>query len=183
MTKETISEECLLRLRVGVATRLFVTLGLIYVVRKYYSHSKYLLLILFFKALAIDTTDTLFAFFYKGISTCWNDCPRSLLYDVIDNSLHLITYYLIYQMLHHNSTVGFFIGLRILGFILFYPTQNRKWMIPFFNFIKEYLLYEYIFGKNLTYFPIVMIGKIAVDYYLHIHSLSKSCFKKDETNK
>ncbi len=37
----------------------------------------------------------------------------------------------------------------------------------FFDFVKEYLLYSFVFKNNYTYIPIIVICKIAYEIYFH----------------
>ena len=57
-----------------------------------------------------------------------------------------------------------FILYRIVGIILYLITNNTAWFIPFFDFIKEYLLYNYLFKTN-KYIIIFIILKMIYEYF------------------
>lgn len=171
-----MQNDCINRLRIGMYTRLILSIILIYIIKKYYSNSKYILILLICKILFTDMIDSIFTLFYKGgINTCWNPCTGLHYYQSLDKILDLISYILIYLMLDCDPFLGLLILWRSVGVILFSTTKIRSWLVPFFDFIKEYFLYIYIFGKkNTIYMPIFIIGKIGFEYYMHIYRLSHS---------
>lgn len=177
-------EDCIYRLRIGMLVRFFVTIFLIIYVKKYYYESEYILLILVGKLLITDGLDSIFTLFYKGnLKGCWNPCTGLHYYQSMDKILDLVSYILIYFLLDCNPIIGFFILWRFFGVILFNITKNRIWLVIFFDFIKEYLLYRHFVGKKNTYLPFLIIGKIGFEYYFHIYRLSKSrCLKFDNSD-
>ena len=170
---------CIYRLYIGIFVRLFTTVFLIYYIGRYYKKSPYLLLILVGKLLFTDALDSIFTLFYKGnLKDCWSPCTGLHYYQSADKILDLISYILVYLMLDCNQMVGLFIVWRFVGVILFNASKKRVWLVPFFDFIKEYLLYLYFIGKNNTFLPIFIIMKIIFEYYFHIYRQSKSrCLK------
>ena len=65
-------------------------------------------------------------------------------YQMNDKVCDIISYILVYLMFGLDNHVLFFIIYRTIGVYLFLKTKDRKWLIIFFDFIKEYLLYLYI---------------------------------------
>jgi len=176
--------DCIYRLRIGMFVRFFVTIFLIIHVKKYYYESEYILLILVGKLIITDALDSIFTLFYKGnLKDCWNQCTGLHYYQSMDKVLDLLTYILIYFFLDCNPIIRFFILWRVFGVILFNITKNWIWLVIFFDFIKEYLVYLHFFRKNNKYLPFFIIGKIGFEYYLHIYRLSKSrCLKFDNSD-
>ena len=177
-------EDCIYRLRIGMFIRFIVTIFLIIHIKKYYYESEYILLILVGKLLITDAIDSIFTLFYKGnLKDCWNPCTGLHYYQSMDKVLDLLTYILIYFFLDCNPIIGVLIVWRFIGVFLFSQTKNRKWLVPFFDFIKEYLVYLHFFGKNNTYLPFFILAKIGFEYYLHVYRLSNSrCLKFDNSD-
>ena len=62
-----------------------------------------------------------------------------------------------------------FIVYRLIGVILFALTRNSEYLIIFFDFVKEYLLYGYIFGPTVRYLPVFIVLKIVlVEFKKHL---------------
>jgi hypothetical protein len=55
----------------------------------------------------------------------------------------------------------------MIGVILFSVYKNGKFLILFFDFVKEYLIYLYLFSNNNKYLPLFIICKICYEYILH----------------
>ena len=83
------------------------------------------------------------------------------------NPSDIFTYSLLLFVLPNDSVLKFFILFRFIGTVLFYVNRNSVWLIYFFDFVKEYLVYLYLFGKNssLLYFFVVL--KIMFEFYFH----------------
>lgn len=175
-------EDCIYRLRLGIYARVFLTILLIFAIEKYFMKSKYLLLIIVAKILLTDAIDSIFTLFYKGtLNDCINPCTELHYYQSADKIMDLVNYILIYFMLDYDNLFGIFILWRLIGVILFNITKKRIWLVVFFDFMKEYLLYRYFIGKNNSYLPLFILGKIGFEYYFHIYRLSKSrCLKLDK---
>lgn len=90
-----------------------------------------------------------------------------------------ISYLLLFLFFKLNNILLFFIIYRIIGVILFLITKDSRCFIIFFDFVKEYLLYLFIFGNNNLYLPIFILCKICFEYYYHIIH-NKNNYKLDE---
>ena len=134
--------------------------------------NKYIYLILPILLTVLDSLDNIFTIFYK-----YNDCTRLFYYQVYDKIYDSLSYLLLYLFLHLFFSADYILLLlifyRIIGVILFSITKNKKWLIIFFDFVKEYLLYLFIFGKNYTYIYLFIFLKIFFEYYFHIIMESK----------
>ena len=53
------------------------------------------------------------------------------------------------------------------GSFLFYVNRNSVWLIYFFDFVKEYLVYLYLFGKNSSVLYFLIVFKIMFEFYFH----------------
>jgi len=77
----------------------------------------------------------------------------------------LVSYILVFLIFFKNDYLLLvFILYRAVGIILYLLTSNTIWFIPFFDFIKEYLLYSYLFKTN-KYIFVFIILKIIYEYF------------------
>jgi len=125
--------------------------------------NKYLLLILPILLTLFDLLDTLFIIFYKIESKF---CTK-FYYQLRDKINDLISYLLLFLFFKLDNYLLFFILYRMIGVILFSVYKNSKFLIFFFDFAKEYLLYLYIFSNNYKYLPLFIICKICYEYIFH----------------
>jgi hypothetical protein len=91
-------------------------------------------------------------------------------YQMNDKLCDLASYALAYSMFGLDKYVLFFIIYRTIGVSLFLITKDRRWLIIFFDFIKEYLLYLYITKskKNNKLLITLIVLKIIFEYGLHV---------------
>jgi hypothetical protein len=148
----------------SIIFRYIATLAIIYAISIYNKNNKfeqkYLYLLLAIILTFLDFTDGIF-FFQKN-----SKCTKTLYYQYLDKICDLISYCFVLFLFRINK-LGYFIAYRLIGIIMFYITQDNSWLVVFFDFIKEYLLYIFIFGKNYLYLPFFLISKIGFEYYLH----------------
>ena len=87
-----------------------------------------------------------------------------------DKLCDLASYTLAYLMFNLDKHVLFFIIYRTIGVSLFLITKDRRWLIIFFDFIKEYLLYLYITKskKNNKLLITLIVLKIIYEYAIHV---------------
>ena len=113
----------------------------------------------------LDTTDNLFTrtLKYKGH---YNDCTKTFDYQSKDKIVDVLSYFLSF-VLFGDKNVLFLSIFRAFGVALFYLTKTSYWLIFFFDFVKEYMIYIYLFKNNLKYLPLAVIAKIAFEYYFH----------------
>ena len=148
-----------LRYIVTVITFYFLSLNV-------FTLKNYIYLILPIVLTLLDEVDNIFTTFYNA-----NNCVKSFYYQSNDKICDSISYFLLYAFFKLDFIFLFFILYRVIGVILFYYTKNSSWLILFFDFAKEYLLYLFIFGNNFFYLPFFILCKICFEYYYHaIHN-------------
>jgi hypothetical protein len=98
-------------------------------------------------------------------------CATHFYYQHLDKICDSISYILTFLFLSiyfkPDIILLCFIIYRIIGVVLFCLTRNSSWLVPFFDFIKEYLLYIFIFNKNYSYMPIFIFFKICFEFVFH----------------
>ena len=129
---------------------------------------KYLLLILIVSLFVSDKSDTIFPNFFAPLFTNekpkYNSCLHTDIYTIKDKIADLASYILVFLIFFKNDYLLLaFILYRVVGIILYLITNNTAWFIPFFDFIKEYLLYSYLFKTN-KYIFVFIILKIIYEY-------------------
>jgi hypothetical protein len=135
--------------------------------------TKYIYLILPILLLVLDSTDNIFFWSWDGTYSIHNNnkCSKSFYYQLSDKICDAVSYVLVYLVLRSifkvDNLLGVLIIYRIIGVFLFRLTKDSAWLILFFDFVKEYLLYLFIFGKNYAYILIFMVCKIGFEYYWH----------------
>jgi hypothetical protein len=164
-----ITKGCIARYALTV---FFLSIYVMYVANT--GNTKYIYLMLPILLFALDSTDNIFFWSWNGIFSIHKShktCTKTFYYQLSDKICDAISYVLVYFVLRSifkvDNLLGVLIIYRIIGVFLFHVTKDSAWLILFFDFVKEYLLYLFIFGKNYTYIPIFMVGKIGVEYYWH----------------
>jgi hypothetical protein len=94
-------------------------------------------------------------------------CTKTFYYQINDKIVDMLSYLLLYFIIPINPLLQILIIYRLIGIILFGITKQSIYLIIFFDLIKEYLLYFYLFGNNNIYLPILIVGKIIIEYILH----------------
>jgi hypothetical protein len=130
---------------------------------------KYLLVILIVSLFVSDIADTTFPNFINSLFTNekskYKSCNYTNFYVIKDKIADLASYILVFLFFFRTDYLLLaFILYRIVGIILYLITNNTAWFIPFFDFIKEYLLYNYLFKTN-KYIFIFIILKIIYEYF------------------
>jgi hypothetical protein len=92
-----------------------------------------------------------------------------LYYNIIDKCVDTLTYIVAYFVFNLNSIFLYFLLYRIVGIILYVFTFNSRWLIVFFDFMKEYLIYFFLVKNDLSYIWIFIILKINFELYLHYY--------------
>lgn len=148
-----------------IMIRFIVTLIIFYLISK--NKIKWiennLLIILAFILLLLDYVD---GFLIKHVYKI-RKCLKSFNYQSSDKILDIFTYSLLLFVLPNNSVLKFFILIRFIGTVLFYFTRNSVWLIYFFDFVKEYLVHLYFFGKNSSFLYFFVVLKIMFEFYFH----------------
>lgn len=94
-------------------------------------------------------------------------CPKTFYYQITDKINDSLTYLAAWYYFNLNNLFLFFALYRIIGVICFGFTKNAKYLIPMFDFNKEYLVYLFLFGNNINYLWFFIILKIGFEYYHH----------------
>jgi hypothetical protein len=152
-------------IRNGIIFRYIITIISLYILFLYQNNNiinKYLYLILPILLIILDSTDNIFNFYYKI-----NNCTKTFYYQYLDKICDYISYILLFYFFKLDNLLLYFGLYRLRGCIIFYLTKKSIWLIVFFDFIKEYLLYIFLFENNYIYLPFFIVCKIVFEYYLH----------------
>ena len=160
-------DKCEQLINMGRNIRYVTTIVVFYLLGK---KNKYLILPIVLTVL--DSLDTLPLLVYNQIK-----CTHLFYYQVNDKICDSISYLLLFLFFKLDNLVFFFALYRIIGVILFRITKDSRWLILFFDFVKECLLYLFIFGKKDSYIFIFILFKIGVEYYFHT-ILNKNNYKE-----
>ena len=93
-------------------------------------------------------------------------CFKEFEYQYRDKLCDVLSYVLVFALFKLDKTILFFILYRIIGVLLFTFTKNTIWLILFFDFVKEMMVYLYLFD-TYAYLPFFMLLKICFEYYWH----------------
>lgn len=128
--------------------------------------NKNIYLILPILLILLDEIDNIFTIFYK-YNNHYNYCTKTFYYQYNDKICDIISYFLLLLFFKLDNIALFFILYRLVGVVLFTIRKDSKYLIIFFDFVKEYLLYLFIFGKKYNYILFFIIAKICFEYYYH----------------
>ena len=157
-----------------------VTVYLLYINAKWTIIQKYKYAIIPVLLTLLDGVDSLFIDIYK-INNNDSKCDTfSFQYQSYDKICDSVSYLLFFAVLGLDNIYLYFIIYRIIGVSLFYITKDSKWLILFFDFAKEYLLYIFLFGNNYKFMPFFILCKIAFEYYLHTY-INKNNYREKDT--
>lgn len=136
------------------------------------NQSDHIYLILPIVLFALDEIDNVFVGYdfsnLKNNIRCYNGFDYQMSDKVVDAMS-----YLLFLFLKFDYVTLAFIGYRIMGVLLFYATGNCKWLILFFDFVKEHMLYLYFFGKQYSWLFLFLGLKIVFEYYMHVAGFYK----------
>jgi hypothetical protein len=143
----------------------FLSLGLL----GFYFYNKnvktYIYLIIPILLSVLDSVDNKIAKFHG--KNCTNTFYYQTWDKVCDSFSYVLTYLFLCFFLKSDVILLFFVLYRIVGVLLFSMTKNSRWLVVFFDFVKEYLVYLFLFGRNFNYIPIFIIGKILFEGFFH----------------
>ena len=96
-------------------------------------------------------------------------CHKSFLYHSQDKICDLMTYAFLYVLFPNDKNVLYLILYRVVGVILFISKRDATWLIPFFDFVKEYLVYVTFFPPTLRDPKVwgLMVTKAVFENYHH----------------
>jgi hypothetical protein len=131
-------------------------------VLKRYNIENYILMAVILTIL--DETDNVWTKWYRD-----NACTKTFYYQIQDKIMDAFSYLLFYAFfpsLHKTLFLPFLI-YRIIGVVLMALTKNAVYLIIMPDFLKEYLLYLYVFKDDNTYLPTCFGLKMAFEVYYH----------------
>jgi hypothetical protein len=150
---------------IGVIIRYIITIFSFYILflfRNDKTVNKYIYLIIPILLIILDGIDAIFTFLYKI-----NNCRKTFYYQYLDKICDSVSYLLLFLFFKLDNILLYLVLYRTIGVILFSLTKNSIYLMVFFDFVKEYLLYSFVFKNNYTYIPIIVICKIAYEIYFH----------------
>jgi|LakMenE18May11ns_1017448.scaffolds.fasta_scaffold9109326_1 hypothetical protein len=167
---EITLDECKKYINYGMLLRLITTIVTFSVLYNFIDNKYikiYLFLILPILLTLLDLEDGVYIKnkIYKGH---YNGCTKTYYYQIFDKIVDVISYSLLFVFFKLDMVLLFFVLYRIIGVIIFTLTRQKISIVVFFDFVKEYLLYLFIFGKNYTYLPFCIFIKLLFEYYYHI---------------
>jgi hypothetical protein len=148
----------------GIIMRYIVTIVGFILLNK----NKYIYLFLPILLTLFDGVDNMFTIFYKN-----NLCTKLYTYQKSDKLYDVLSYLSMLLFFELDNNVRYLIMYRLIGCSIFISTRDRYWLILFFDFVKEYLLYLFIFGNNFLYLPLFIFFKMCFEYYYHVIKPSK----------
>jgi len=150
-------ELCDALIKDGMALRTAATILALTLVAKY-APPRYMLLALPVVLHVLDLLD--------GVPfTACEQCYFLFDYQYQDKICDLLSYALTYLFLPVDA-LFYLIMYRACGVTLFTLTKQSVWLIVFFDFVKEYMLYSFFFNSYI-YLPLFVLGKIGFEYYWH----------------
>ena len=181
----------------GELTRYMTTILVFYILFMYCKNGfikKYIYLILPVVLMLLDSVDGRFIklFINKSNNVKHLRCTGLFKYQdsdkICDSFSYLLAYIFLTICFKVDNILLFLILYRIIGVILFSLTKNSVWLILFFDFIKEYFIYVFIFSNNYMYIPLFVLCKIIFEYYWHTiknnseYSLEPTKYKESEAH-
>jgi len=166
--------DCEQLIQKGVILRTIITFISFYCIYLYLQNKwvmKYLYLIVPIILTLSDHVDNFFLYSFNSFFPTKNKCSKLFyyhIYDKITDSLsYVLTYLFLLFFLNNDPLLLFFVMYRIVGVCIFSFTKDSSWLILFFDFVKEYLLYLFLFGKNFDHLPIFIALKIMFESLFH----------------
>jgi len=167
---EITLDECKKYSNYGMILRVITTIIAFFILYKFIDNKfnkKYLFLILPILLTLLDLEDGLWNIMYK-YEGYYGGCFKTYYYKITDKIIDAISYSLLFVFFKLDMVLLFFVLYRIIGVIIFAVTRQKMSIVIFFDFVKEYLLYLFIFGKNYSYLPFFICCKILFEYVSHI---------------
>ena len=93
----------------------------------------------------------------------------TLYYNIVDKCFDTLSYILAYFVFRLNNIFLYFLLYRMIGIGIYIYTLNSRWLILFFDFMKEYLVYFFLAKNNLSYMWFFVLLKIIFEKYLHYY--------------
>lgn len=155
---DKLKNKCIKNINLGIIIRILSTLLVLTCLSNYNNNSE-IYLILPILLIVLDNYDNIFIKQKK--------CTKTFHYQLNDKINDLLTYSLVFIMFKIDNIYLLLLLWRTIGIILFTLTKKSVYLITMFDFMKEYLLYLYLFNKNNNYLGLCIVGKIIFEYYYH----------------
>lgn len=157
----------------GFLSRIIATL-IFFIFLKKMEHipfiQKYLYLLIFIGFIVLDTIDTFYLLNIHNIytfDTILHNLYKIKYYQINDKIIDIFTYLLLIGLFPSDNILKFLVLFRLIGILLYLKTKNNYSLVIFFDFVKEYLLYLFIFNHNYNFLPLFLILKIILEFYLY----------------
>lgn len=166
------TNKCITYINYGMILRITCTIVSYCIVRYYYQlktsdpKGNILYIILPILLTLLDEVDNLWTVFFSYEGRI-NKCTHLFDYQYKDKIVDSASYLYLYSYFNLGYLFLLFTLYRIIGVFLFILSKNGIWLILFFDFSKEFLLYQYFFGTNYIYLVPCVIVKIIFEYYFH----------------
>jgi len=159
----------------GAGFRVVITLIIFYLISKYINPS-YLFVALPIILTLLDLTDNIFSFGYSwSLGYRFKDmCTRLFEYQITDKINDWVTYLLAWYIFKLDPLFLGFVIWRGLGVLTFGLTRSSLPLIPFADLMKEYLLFKYFSPGSNKLLPLIAIGKMGFEVWLHTQRLKSS---------
>jgi hypothetical protein len=155
-------EKCFNAIKKSMTARIIITILLLYFLslsdQKYITRNIFIILPILLTL--FDKVDTIY-------SERKDKCTKSFEYQLNDKVVDVASYFYTYALFNEDNNILYLSIYRLLGVLLFYFTKTSIWLVVFFDFIKEYMVYTYLFKDNFTYMPLAVIGKFIFEYFFH----------------
>jgi hypothetical protein len=174
----TEAKKCLTVITESIKVRMIVTIPVLFLVCKKFGGYKHILILLPLLLILLDGVDRCktYRVEYKGFK---NGCKKTFTYQIRDKVADLLTYLYVFSLFPLDQNLLYLTLFRALGVFLFYKTKSSYWLVIFFDFVKEYMVYKYFFENNYRYIPVAVSGKIIFEYIFH-SMVNKSSYKENE---
>jgi hypothetical protein len=175
----------------GMIVRYMISILVFYILiicckNKYIKNYIYLILPIILTLLDKIDNKFILSFINNGNNTTHLSCAGLFNYQksdkICDSFSYLLAYIFLAICFKVDNILLFLIIYRIIGVILFTVTKNSRWLILFFDFIKEYFIYLFIFHNNYMYIPLFILCKIIFEYYWHTTKNSNKYVSEPNNN-
>ena len=161
--------ECINAINSSMIIRIIVTIISLYFLSlsdvKFITENIYIIIpILLFLFDILDAINR-YSLIYEGKK---NGCNKIFDYQIKDKIIDVASYFYTYYLFNEDNNILYLSIYRLFGVVLFSITKSNKWLIIFFDFVKEYMIYIFLFKYNFRYLIIAIIAKIIFEYYFSI---------------
>ena len=164
-----MNTNCHQKIKIGGYLRLIATAIALIVILKTIPPT-YWLLILPIALMLLDSVDTKTFYSYsKTAGLTKTNCNKLFMYQQLDKIMDVLSYIMVYVLFDLDKYFLGFLIWRIIGVIIFSITKVSLSLIIMFDFMKEYLLYKYLFSSNYAVLAVAIAGKILFEWYFHTY--------------